>query len=538
MAEFFPIPESYQIAYNIAALFLIISIGYALGRIEIFGISLGLSAVLFVALVFGHFHLRTPQELTDLGVILFVYCIGLQAGPRFFATFRRRGIAFAQIGLVAIFSGAAVTGLLAWWFGLSGAEAAGVFAGALTSTPGLAAAQATLSDESVSVACGIAYPFGVVGVVLFVQIISRRSRKDKESAESPVAAKKDRERFHLPMKQYRVDNPQCEGKTLSQMDLHRMTSANISRVKHGDSVVPARPDTVLHVGDIVLAVGPLKELTKFEWLLGPETSTEMHSSKDVIARDVYVSENRVAGKTIAELQVGERFGVIISRHAREDIELVPTGESRLEIGDLIRIVGSPVNCETFIDFVGQHEKRIHEITILPFSMGIVLGVLLGYLPIDLPGGITARLGLAGGPLFVGLLLGYFGGFGRLRLHTPYAVRYLLSELGLVFFLAGAGTQAGAKFMVVFLQKGEILLLAGAIVTIVSTVSAYLLARYVFRLDLPVSVGAVCGGMTSTPGLGAARTGMESDEPALAYATVYPIALIAVTVAAQALSLLL
>ena len=163
---------------------------------------------------------------------------------------------------------------------------------------------------------------------------------------------------------------------------------------------------------------------------------------------------------------------------------------------------------------------------------------LGYFPINLPGGITARLGLAGGPLMVGLLLGYFGGFGRLRLHTPYAVRYLLRELGLVFFLAGAGTKAGSQCLEVFRENGLGLILAGAIVTTVPMLVAYLLTRYAYRLDLATSLGAVCGGMTSTPGLGAACASMESDEPALAYVTVYPIALIAVTITAQILALVL
>ncbi len=521
----------------IAVLFSIIALGYALGNVKVFGISLGSSAVLFVGLVFGHFGLSVPEQFSSLGVILFVYAIGLRAGPRFFATFQRRGIVFAQIAFAVTLSAAGITWLMACCLEIPANLAVGVFAGALTSTPGLAAATETL-DQSVAIGYGIAYPFGVVGVVLFAQILSRIARKGSPTADASSSWGTRSAKSGIEIKQFRVANPQCDNKTLADLRIHGMTTANISRVKHEETITTAKPSTVLHVGDVVHAVGAPKELAKLEWIIGPETQVEMHSTEHVVARDVFVSEHRAAGKTIGELQVSKQFGVVIARVSREDIEFVPTGSFRLEMGDLLRIVGSPEDCESFIRFVGQHEKRIHETTILPFSIGIVLGVVLGYVPISLPGGITARLGPAGGPLLVGLLLGYFGGFGRLRLRTPSAVRYLLRELGLVFFLAGAGTSAGAECLEVFKQQGILLVMAGIVVMLVPMVLAYLLARFYFRLDLSNSLGSICGGMTSTPGLGAVCTSLDSDEPALAYATVYPIALISVTIMAQILALVL
>jgi len=204
----------------------------------------------------------------------------------------------------------------------------------------------------------------------------------------------------------------------------------------------------------------------------------------------------------------------------------------------VRVVGGPQECDAFIAFVGQRERRIHETTIFPFALGIVLGVTLAYLPIPLPGERSVRLGLAGGPLLVGLLLGHFGGIGRMRLHTPYAVRYLLRELGLVFFLAGAGTRAGAHLPEVLLQHGTSLLIAGVSITCLPLLLSFLSATRLFGLDLCDSLGALCGSMTSTPGLGAACASCDSDEPALSYSAAYPVALIAVTVTAQLLALLL
>ncbi len=524
----------------VCVLFLIIAIGYLIGAIKVLGFSLGSSAVLFVALAFGHFGQTVPKVLADLGVILFVYSVGLQAGPRFFKTFRDRGVMFAQIGLIVILTAATLAWAAARWLDLPPPLAMGVFAGALTSTPGLAAAVDTLNDTSVSVGYGIAYPFGVVGVVLFVQIIPRLLKNGQAGESESSAASPAKPKRRLRSKQYRVENPQCDGKTLAELDFHSMTSANISRVWHQGAVTPALRDSTLHVGDVVLAVGAAKELAKLVFLLGPEVDLEgiFKETENVIARDVFVTEGDVAGKTIGELQINERFGVVITRVWREDFDMVPTGKFRLEIGDLLRCVGRPEDCEVFEKSVGQHEIRIHETTILPFSLGVVLGVIVGMTPIPLPGGITARLGLAGGPLLVGLLLGYFRGLWGLRLRTPYAVRYLLRELGVVFFLAGAGTNAGEQFLGVLQEQGGTLVLTGAVVTLVPMVLAFFFTRYVYKLDTGSALGTVCGSMTSTPGLGAVCANMDAEEPTLAYATVYPVALIAVTVAAQVLSILL
>lgn len=518
--------------------FLVIAVGCALGEVRIRGISGGSSMVLFVALVFGHFGYNLPVLFRDLGVILFVYAVGLQAGPRFISTFRSQGMQFLGIGLVTILAGAITAALTGWVFGLEPAYTLGIFSGAMTSTPALAASLDTLGDPAVSVAYGIAYPFGVIGVVLFVQILPRWMERHAPRPMTASEPGSSPSRPSLTARRFVVENPAAVGKSVSEIDIHSLIAGNLSRIQRGDQVFPAAAGVVLEQGDIVLAVGTVRELDKLALIFGPEDFAEVPQSQDVIARDVYVSETRVAGMTLSELRIGDQFGVIVTRVNREDLEFVPTGSFRFEIGDLVRIVGRPSDCDAFIAFAGKHEKRIHETPILPFSIGIVLGIALAYAKFTLPGGMETRLGLAGGPLLVGLALGYLGRVGPLGMRTPYAVRYLLRELGLVFFLAGAGIEAGGDFLGVVQSQGPSLLLAGILITVIPMVVAIAFSRSLYGFSLEHTLGAVCGGMTSTPGLGVACKAMDSDEPAVAYAAVYPVALIAVTLAAQILCLIL
>ena len=443
-----------------AILFLIIALGYAFGAIRIKGVSLGSSAVLFVALAFGHLQYGVPHVIADLGVILFVYAVGLQAGPRFFNTFQRQGWSILQIGLGAAVSAAGMAYLMGWLLNLPPALRAGMFAGAMTSTPALAAALDTLADPRVSVGYGLAYPFGVVGVVLFVQIAPRLVKPRPPQSNNGKGDKPPLTAGVIITRKFLIQNPEWEGKHLADIRLHGWADVTVARIKRDGRIIPGKWETALKLGDVVLVVGTMADLEKIEVLLGPETDEEIPLSQDVVTREVYVSEQRAAGKSLSELKVNQRFGIIVTRLDREDIEVVPTGKMPLEIGDLLRIVGSPEDCEAFIEFIGRDERKIHETPLLPFAVGITLGILLAYLPLPLPGGVTVRLGLAGGPLMVALALSYLGRIGNFSMRTPYAARYLLRELGLVFFLAGAGTQAGAHFMEVLREQGLPILCAG------------------------------------------------------------------------------
>lgn len=520
----------------VGAAFAIILLGELLGRLSLKRVSLGTSGVLFVALAFGHFGLVKPDAtkvLGDFGVVLFVYAIGLQAGPRFVRTVRSKGATPLVVGLVTVVGGAVIAGLLGRALGLDGALTVGLFAGALTSTPALAAATeaASGSAAAVSVAYGVAYPFGVVGVVLFAQLVprwlARRPTPNNRQPDLPPA-----EPIH--QRCYLVQNPACLGKRLSALHLHELASVNISRVMRGAQVLPSGSDVQLEAGDVVMAVGVGRELDRLALVIGPPVpvEVEMRQVPNVVARDIYVSEPAFAGRRLRELHVRSKFNVVITRVRREGMEFVPRGDFVVEIGDQVRAVGYEPDVVAFERAAGIHERRLHETGIPEFAFGLVLGLLLGLVPIPVPGVGTIRLGLAGGPLFVGLLLGHYGRIGRLRVHVPMAGRYLMRELGLMLFLVGAGTAAGAELVPVLRTQGAALVLVAVVTGVLATAIGFVTSYWVFRQSAASTMGLTCGAMTSTPGLGAAGSQFESDVPALSYAAVYPLALVAMTVVAQ------
>ncbi len=524
------------IQHPVAMLFAIVAVGSGLGRLRLLRMSLGSSGVLFAGLLFGHFGVRLPIDIQELGIILFVYAIGLQAGPRFFNQFRQRGILFAKIGIIVVVGGALVTWLVTVLFRLDPALAVGMYAGALTSTPGLAAAMDAARDPRVSVGFGVAYPFGVIGVVLLVQLLPRLlgvdiSREEQRLQESESRGAK------LDRRQFRVSNPACVGKTLADLQLRRISEVTVTRIARAGRVTLARQDSRLELDDVVVAVGLPEELQKLTVVFGNEIQDEeAFNTSDVVSRDAIVSNDSMVGRTLAALQLARTYGVVLSRVFREDLDFVPTGSYALELGDVVRLVGSRDDCERFVSAVGQQEKRIHETSITALSLGIFLGVLLAYKEFALPGGATFRLGLAGGPLLVSLVLAHFGRIGRLNIRTPRGAKYIMQQLGLVLFLAGAGTAAGGSLGSVIAESGATILLAGFLVTLTSALLGFAVCRYLFRQDLLTVLGSVSGAMTSTPALGVVSEMTSRSEPVLAYTGVYPVALIVITVVCQILGI--
>ena len=496
--------------------------------------------MLFVALAFGCFAHVQPEPISalgDLGVVLFVYAIGLQVGGRFIRMVRSKGWAPLVVGLGTVVGGAVAAGLTGLLLGLPAEIIVGAFAGALTSTPALAAATEVANSPLVAVAYGLAYPIGAVGVVLFAQLTPRwlRNSPRRDDAEAaPAAADAIQQRCFL------VRTPGCMGKRLSELRLHELVAANISRVMRGSDVFASGSNLQLERDDIVLAVGTNKQLDQLTLLIGPPVPAEIELREvpNVVARDIYVSERAFAGQTLRDLHIRSTFDVVITRVRRESFEFVPRGEFVLEIGDQIRAVGYEPDVRRFAEVAGVNEQRIHETGIPAFAVGLVVGLLIGLTPLPIPGIGTIKLGLAGGPLFAGILFGHFGRIDRLRVYVPIAARYLMRELGLVLFLVAAGVGAGARLVPTLQTQGAALILLGVLCVTVATVVGFALSFIVFQQSVASSLGLTCGAMTSTPGLGAASAQFESDAPTLAYATVYPIALVAMTVAAQIMMIVL
>lgn len=523
-------------------LFGIIAVGTLLGTLRVGGVSLGAAGVFFAALVAGHFLApygwSLPHELTDLGLVLFVYAVGLSAGPRFFSSLRRSGIQYLTVGLGATLAGALLAGVLARWLGMSADLAAGLYCGATTCTPALAATVdairrvadadpgGSLGTSTAMVAYGATYPFSVAAVVLCVQALPRMLRT------TPAAAA---ERFRrdvaattppIEVCTLRVSNPNCAGRTIEELQALKVASAVISRVKHAGAVHPARPEAVLHLGDVVMAVGTPTELAKLEALLGEVVVEEMQDPTGRLASDqLLVSRRDVFGKTIRELAIWERFGVVVTRIRRDGMQLMAGGDFRLEPGDLLHVVGPREQLGALADAVGREERRLNETSMIPFAAGIAAGAALGLIPIALPGGLEMRLGLGGGAFVVALLQGHLGTIGPVRLYVPNAAKHFARELGLVIFLAGAGAAAGQRFVPIIMQAGWSLVLAGAAVTLTTVVAALLLIFLLQRWNMLFGAGALSAVMTNPPGLAAASGLADPDAAQSGFASVYPIALI-------------
>jgi putative transport protein len=322
------------------------------------------------------------------------------------------------------------------------------------------------------------------------------------------------------------------------MDPHRLAHINITRVRRGDQVTLAKPDFVLHMGDVLMVVGPHSEMEKIKLVLGEETEVPMDINSSIATQDLELNSSAFIGKTLAELQVWENYGVIITRIRRQGFEISPVGSVLLEIGDGLHVVGDRLEVQAFVKQAGGDTRKAEETNMLPYLLGLVLGIGLGLIPFRLASGVDVKLGIAGGAFLVSLLVGHFGRIGSLRLYVPAAAKNLTRELGLMLFLAGAGTTAGAQLVQVIQKQGWSLLLAGMLVTILSVGVGLFLTLKVYKMEMLGSLGALTAAMTNPPGLSAANNQTVTDQATLAYASVYPAALIFKILFAQILVTLL
>jgi len=521
-------------------LFAILTLGAWLGHWSWRGISLGSAGVLFAALIFGHFGLSVPVEVRDFGLLLFVYSVGLSAGPSFFRTFRKRGLQFVVLALVIVGTGALLTALLAWLLDLPPALATGLYTGALTCTPALAAAidvlNRTLPENAAlaSVGYGIAYPFSMIGIVLLIQFMPKLFRRPIKTEEQHWLAEKEAESPGLQARQFRVTNPNIDGMTVAEINPRRLAQVNISRIKKGEQVHAAMPETPLNLGDVIMVVGSAEALEKMRLLIGEETAERMDFNASVVSIDVEVLDEALTGQTLAQMKVWEQYTIVITRIRRQGLEIVPHGNVTLERGDGIRVVGEKTAVEAFSRLAQGSPRKAMETSMVPYLIGLLIGVLIGLIPVPVGQGVTVKLGLAGGVFITSLLIGHFGKIGPFRLYVPPAAKNLTRELGLMLFLAGAGTNAGAHLLEVLQDSGWILLLAGAAITTLSAGAGLAVMMGIYKLNLLSAMGALTASMTNPPALAAANNQTETDLPSLAYASSYPVALIFKILLAQAL----
>ncbi len=518
---------------QILVLFVIIFVGAALGRMVWRGFSLGTSAVIFVALLAGHLGYEVPEVAGLMGLIVFVFCLGINAGPGFFRMIGLHGTSLVVLGTAMIVAAAAAGWLFARAVALPADLAAGIFAGALTSTPALAAASETLpGDSQLAVGFGVAYPVGALGVVLFVQFAPRLfGGKSYDELGSEPASDSNKE---ITRELVEVVNPSLSGKSLSELPILAKLNCQVSRLLEGEQMRPIPADFTVQVGQHLLIVGTQANVSLVVDVLGRKSPrSDYRLDTEQQRRRVVATSRDVVGRSLEQLHLRSKFGVTITRITRHDLEFVPEATQTIQFGDALTAVGEPDGLDRFVDFAGHRERSFDETDLISLAIGLVLGVLLGRVRFQL-GDDSISLGMAGGPLLVGLLMGHFGRIGPILGHFPRASRMLLTEIGLAMFLAEAGVQAGGQLLSVIREHGIVLCLGAAFVTAVPIAVGVLVARYVLRLSVFQSLGGICGAMTSTPGLGALTSKVDSDVPVTSYATVYPLALILMSVLAPVL----
>ena len=531
-------------------LFTVIGLGYLVGSVKIAGFKLGVVAVVFVGIAIGALdpRLALPEHIHILGLVLFVYAIGLQSGPGFFTSFNKRGLRINLATVAILTAGGALTALLARLFGFSAATAAGLFCGSFTNTPALAATVETVGGLSANlpaaaqaanasapvVAYSLAYPFGVLGVILWFNLFSKIFKADLR--QEPLDGLGGRGADALFSRTYQVTNPAVIGKTLAEaMALVPKRTFSLSRILKADTVDVVQPDGVLGHGDLVVAVGTSAALDQALVLFGEVSSRNLAEEIGAItSRRLFVSSREAVGKTIRDLRLEERFNATITRLRRGDVEFVPTQGMVLELGDRIRVVALRERLGEVTRFFGDSLQSIAETDFLSLSLGIVLGVFVGLIPIPLPGGLKFKLGFAGGPLIVALVLGRLQRTGPVRWVVPTSANLVLRQTGLVFFLAGIGSRAGYSFITTIRGGGLMILVAGAIVTSAATAAALLLAVKRFKLPMPAAMGMMSGLQTQPACLAYANQLSHGDQPNIWYATVYPVAMVMKILVAQVL----
>lgn len=528
-------------------LFAIAACGYLIGKVRIGGVTVGVSAVLFSALFFGALspRLRVPDILQQLGLAIFLYLMGLGSGRQFFASLRGRGLrenAFAATAVVgAGVLAAAATGL----FHLDPASGAGLFTGGFTNAASLASArefvrsvatggQAEALLNGATVAFSIGYPLGILLTVVVIAFAPRILRVNY--ADEAERMDGGRAQLKIATRNLRVTNPDVIGRSLARLMADHPLDVVVGRVRHEDDVVLATGSVVLRQGDLLTAVGSLADLDRFQALIGEPSDTQIELDRhELDYRRIFVSNPRVAGRTLGELNLPKVLGAVVTRVRRGDADMIAHGDLRLELGDRVRVIARRDDLPAAARFFGDSYRALSEVDVLTFNLGLALGILAGFVAIPLPGGLSLRLGVAGGPLLVSLILGALERTGPLVWGLPYNANLTLRQFGLVLFLAGVGSGAGQDLaraiasgnaLAIALAAGAIILLAEAVILWVG----YAL----LRIPLARLIGILAAIMTQPGLLPFVESRAGDDRPAAGYAQVYPMALIAKIIVAQAL----
>ena len=528
---------------------LVSALGLYLGRIKIFGISLGITFVFFAGILAGHLGIVVNKDMLyfaqSFGLILFVYALGLQVGPGFFSSLKKGGVAMNMMGLGVILLGLVMTVGLHWTTGISLSNMVGLLCGAVTNTPALGAAQQALLQidptntkgvTDMALACAVAYPLGVVGVILAI-IILKALFTDKKQKDQ-----KEQRDMTTYVAEFHVSNPAIYEKSIK--DVMKLTEKHfvISRVWRNGKVSIPTSDTLLHEHDHLLIISVKSDVENIKVLFGEQENVDWNKAdidwnaidSQLISRRIAVTRNRVNGVKLGSLRLRNLYGINITRVNRAGIDLLASPDLRLQIGDRLTIVGEANSVNTVGKILGDEIKRLNNPNLLAVFIGISLGMLLGALPITLPGMSTpVKLGIAGGPIIIGILMGAFGPRFHLTTYTTMSANLMLRQLGIIIYLAALGIDSGAHFFeTVFRTEGLLWIGLGFLLTIVPVLIVGFIASQFFKLDYAHNVGMLCGSMANPMALNYANTTVDGDEPSVSYATVYPLSMFIRVISAQ------
>ena len=533
---------------------LICAVGLALGQLKVKGISLGVTFVFFAGIAAGHFGLKVnPDMLTmiqNFGLILFIYALGVQVGPGFFSSFKHGGVQLNLLAVLLMVVGTAMAIVIHWTSGISLGDTMGLLSGAVTNTPMLGAAQQALLQinpedaegaNNMAMACAVGYPFGLIGMILCViflrGILGKKGKKHQDtSSDNTFVA------------EYQVSNPAIFGKTI--MDIRKSADCHfvISRIWKDEKVIIPTSETIIEENEHLLVISSKNDIEKVKCLFGHKEDVDWNKKgidwnaidSQLVSRKVLVTKPELNGVKLGSLKLRNSYGINITRVNRAGIDLLPSRSLRLQLGDKLTIVGESRSVENVSTILGNQAKELSNPNLFAIFVGIVLGLVLGSIPLAFPGmSMPVKLGIAGGPIITGLLMGAFGPRLHLSIYMSRSANLMLRQLGLTIYLAGLGLSAGAGFFdTVFSAEGLKWVLVSFSLATVPVIITALAAAKLFKTDYADNIGMLCGSMANPFALDFADPSGEGDDPAVAYATVYPASIFLRVISAQVIMLLL
>ncbi|EFH5287017.1 TPA: putative transporter [Escherichia coli] len=546
-----------DIALTVSILALVAVVGLFIGNVKFRGIGLGIGGVLFGGIIVGHFVSQAGMTLSsdmlhviqEFGLILFVYTIGIQVGPGFFASLRVSGLRLNLFAVLIVIIGGLVTAILHKLFDIPLPVVLGIFSGAVTNTPALGAGQQILRDlgtpmemvDQMGMSYAMAYPFGICGILFTMWMLRVMFRVNVETEAQQHESSRTNGGALIRTINIRVENPNLHDLAIKDVPILNGDKIICSRLKREETLKVPSPDTIIQLGDLLHLVGQPADLHNAQLVIGQEVDTSLSTKgTDLRVERVVVTNENVIGKRIRDLHFKERYDVVISRLNRAGVELVASGDISLQFGDILNLVGRPSAIDAVANVLGNAQQKLQQVQMLPVFIGIGLGVLLGSIPVFVPGFPAAlKLGLAGGPLIMALILGRIGSIGKLYWFMPPSANLALRELGIVLFLSVVGLKSGGDF-VNTLVNGEGLswIGYGALITAVPLITVGILARMLAKMNYLTMCGMLAGSMTDPPALAFANNlHPTSGAAALSYATVYPLVMFLRIITPQLLAVL-